>query len=116
MNKGQSLAEALRLRHRNIMSSSAYAFGNPTFKLVEPVPSDIDVSQSITPRNIAEVAAEAGILPEELVPHGDVMAKVKLSVVERLKDTPDGNYVVVTGINPTPLGEGKSSSCAALWG
>ena len=89
-------------------------FGNPTFKLVEPVPSDIDVSQSITPKHISEIAADAGILPEELIAHGDIMAKVKLSVVDRLADVPDGNYVVVTGINPTPLGEGKSTTTIGL--
>ena len=65
-------------------SDSLFQFGNPTFKLTEPVPSDIDVSQSITPKPIAQVAADIGILPEELVPHGDRMAKVRLGVVERL--------------------------------
>jgi formyltetrahydrofolate synthetase len=46
-------------------------------------------------------------LPSELDLYGPHKAKVHLSVATRLKDTPDGNYVVVTGINPTPLGEGK---------
>jgi formyltetrahydrofolate synthetase len=55
----------------------------------------------------------AGILPEELVPYGDVKAKVKLSVRDRLKDQPNGRYVVVTAINPTPLGEGKSTTTGA---
>lgn len=79
-----------------------------------PVPSDIDISQDITPQNIAEVARDAGILPEELDLYGSYKAKVSLDVRERLKDSPDGNYVVVTGINPTPLGEGKSTTLVGL--
>lgn len=58
-----------------------------TFKLVpaDPVPSDIDVSQSITPINIATIAANAGILPDELEPYGKYKAKVSLGVRDRLK-------------------------------
>ena len=56
----------------------------------------------------------AGILDDELYPWGIAKAKVSLSVKDRLKDSPDGNYVVVTGINPTPLGEGKSSKLLLL--
>jgi hypothetical protein len=73
----------------------------------KPVPSDIDVSQSIEPFHISEIAEAIGILPSELDPYGSHKAKVHLSVGTRLKDVSDGNYVVVTGINPTPLGEGK---------
>jgi formate--tetrahydrofolate ligase len=50
----------------------------------------------------------AGLLPEEIEPHGRHMAKVSLAAVERLKDRPRGRYVVVTAITPTPLGEGKT--------
>lgn len=68
--------------------------------------------------HISEVAAAAGILPSELDLYGPQKAKVHLSVGRRLKDVEDGNYVVVTGINPTPLGEGKSTTtigvCQAL--
>ena len=46
--------------------------------------------------------------------YGNTKAKVSLSVVERLKDVASGNYVVVTGINPTPLGEGKSTTTIGL--
>jgi len=51
----------------------------------------------------------AGIQDEEIFAWGIYKAKISLAVKDRLKDSPDGNYVVVTGINPTPLGEGKSS-------
>jgi formyltetrahydrofolate synthetase len=79
-----------------------------------PVPSDIAVSQSIVPAPIGEIAEAMGCLPSEYSPYGSVKAKVHLSVRDRLKDQADGNYVVVTGINPTPLGEGKSTTTIGL--
>jgi methylenetetrahydrofolate dehydrogenase (NADP+)/methenyltetrahydrofolate cyclohydrolase/formyltetrahydrofolate synthetase len=82
--------------------------------LKTPVPSDIDISQSVTPKNILKVAREAGILDDELDLYGRTKAKVHLSILERLKDRPNGKYVVVTGINPTPLGEGKSTTTIGL--
>jgi hypothetical protein len=59
-----------------------------TFKLVpaDPVPSDIEVSQSIDPVNIATIAANAGVLPEELVLYGNHKAKISLDVRDRLKN------------------------------
>ncbi|MHC4295154.1 MAG: formate--tetrahydrofolate ligase, partial [Planctomycetota bacterium] len=50
------------------------------------VPSDIEISRAATPRPITEIAAAAGIKPEELEPYGDVKAKVKLSILDRLAD------------------------------
>ena len=55
-----------------------------------------------------------GIQEDELELHGSVEAKVKLSVLKRLKDKPDGNYVLVAGVTPTPLGEGKSTTTVGL--
>ncbi|HUN72079.1 MAG TPA: formate--tetrahydrofolate ligase, partial [Steroidobacteraceae bacterium] len=63
---------------------------------------------------IAEVAARAGILPEELEASGRYKAKVHLSVRDRLKDAPNGKYIVVTAITPTPLGEGKTTTTVGL--
>ncbi len=59
-------------------------------------------------------AKSAGLLDGEFLPYGDTMAKVKLSVLDRLKEEKDGNYIVVTGINPTKLGEGKSTTTIGL--
>ena len=81
---------------------------------LRPVPTDIDISQAINPINIKEIALANGILDEELELYGNNKAKVALSVRNRLADSPDGNYVVVTGINPTPLGEGKSTTTIGL--
>jgi formyltetrahydrofolate synthetase len=79
-----------------------------------PVPSDIDVSQSITPEQIGVVAENVGLLPSEYLLYGNVKAKVTLDVLDRLRNQQDGNYVVCTGINPTPLGEGKSTTTIGL--
>jgi len=80
----------------------------------EPVPSDIAISQSIEPVHISEIAEKSGILPEELDLYGRNKAKVSLAVRDRLANQNDGNYIVVTGINPTPLGEGKSTTTIGL--
>lgn len=79
-----------------------------------PTPSDIDIAQSIPALPIDQIASSVGILPDELELYGKTKAKVDLSVLQRLKDAPLGNYVVVTGINPTPLGEGKSTTTVGL--
>ncbi len=81
---------------------------------LDPVPSDIAVSQAIKPAPIGEICEEAGCLPGEYDLYGSVKAKVHLSVRDRLKGQENGNYVVVTGINPTPLGEGKSTTTIGL--
>jgi len=83
-------------------------------QILSPVPSDIEISQSMQPMNIADLAAGYGILPDEIDLYGKFKAKISLDVIQRLGDTPDGNYVVVTGINPTPLGEGKSTTTIGL--
>jgi len=79
-----------------------------------PVPSDIEIAQAATPLPITQIAAEAGILPDELELYGKSKAKVHLSVRDRLKDAPNGKYIVVTAITPTPLGEGKTTTTVGL--
>jgi formyltetrahydrofolate synthetase len=78
------------------------------------VPSDIDIAQAATPIPIDKIAAETGILPDELEMYGKNKAKVHLSVRDRLKNTPNGKYIVVTAITPTPLGEGKTTTTVGL--
>ncbi len=79
-----------------------------------PVPSDIEIAQEADLKPITQVAEEAGILPEELELYGPYKAKVKLEILERLKDRPNGKYIVVTAITPTPLGEGKTTTTVGL--
>ncbi len=83
-------------------------------KLLRPVPSDIEIAQAVTPKPITEIAAEVGIRPAELELHGEVKAKVKLEILDRLKGRKDGKYIDVTAITPTPLGEGKSTTMMGL--
>ncbi len=82
--------------------------------LKRPVPSDLDIAQSIEPLPITQIAEEAGILREELIQYGNTKAKVKLEVRDRLADQPNGKYILVTAITPTPLGEGKSTTTVGL--
>lgn len=76
--------------------------------------SDLAIAQEAELRPITRIAAEAGINEEELEPFGKWKAKVKLDILERLKDRPDGKYIDVTAITPTPLGEGKTTTNIGL--
>jgi formyltetrahydrofolate synthetase len=78
------------------------------------VPSDLEIAQAVTPIPIDKLAAEIGIQPDEIDPYGKSKAKIHLSVRDRLKNVPNGKYVVVTAITPTPLGEGKTTTTVGL--
>ncbi len=83
-------------------------------KLVRPVPSDIEIAQASDIKPITRIAAELGLRDDELELFGPHKAKVKLEVLERLKNRPDGKYIDVTAITPTPLGEGKTTTTVGL--
>jgi formyltetrahydrofolate synthetase len=83
-------------------------------KLRTPVPSDIDIAQEATLKPILQVADELGIKEDELELYGPYKAKIKLEILKRLKDRPDGKYIDVTAITPTPLGEGKTTTTVGL--
>lgn len=98
-------------------SSETDALGYPKLVPTQPVPSDIDISKEIVDRGLlplADLAKQLGLEEEEYLPWGEHKAKLKLSIRDRLGDKPDGNYIVCTGINPTPLGEGKSTTTIGL--
>lgn len=82
--------------------------------LKSPVPSDIDISRQQTPKHIRTVAKEIGITEREFEPFGAYKGKVSLKVLDRLNEKKDGKYVLVAGITPTPLGEGKSTTTVGL--
>lgn len=82
--------------------------------LLANVPSDIEIAQAATLLPVHQIAEEAGLLPEELEFYGKTKAKVHLEVRDRLKDKPNGKYIVVTAITPTPLGEGKTTTTVGL--
>ncbi|KAJ1994149.1 tetrahydrofolate synthase [Coemansia spiralis] len=94
-------------------SSKVDIVPNP-LKLQDPVPSDIAIASAQKPKLISQVANELNLAHAEFEPYGKHTAKVTLDVLERLKDNTNGRYVVVTGISPTPLGEGKSTVTIGL--
>ena len=83
-------------------------------KLLSPVPSDIAISRAQRPKPITLIAKEVGIASHELEPYGAFKAKVDLKLLQRLGHRRNGRYVLVTGITPTPLGEGKSTTTVGL--
>ena len=78
------------------------------------MPTSLEIAQQATLRPIAEIAADAGLLPEELEQYGRYKAKVDLSVIERLSDRPDAKLINVTAVTPTPAGEGKTTTSVSL--
>ena len=90
------------------------AFVPTPLKRRAPVPSDIDIAQEATLKPISLVAEELGLLPSEIEFYGDTKAKVKLEVLQRLHHIPDGKYIDVTAITPTPLGEGKTTTTVGV--
>ena len=80
----------------------------------KPVPADIIIAQEAEMKPIAQVAEELGLLPDEFDLYGKYIAKVSPKVLDRLGDVPDGKYVDVTAITPTPLGEGKTTTTVGL--
>ena len=90
------------------------AFTPIPLDLKKPVPADIDIAQEARLKPITQITDELGLLPEEVELYGPFKAKIKLDVLERLKDRPNGKYIDVTAITPTPLGEGKTTTTVGL--
>jgi formate--tetrahydrofolate ligase len=76
--------------------------------------SDIDIAQSVRLRHITEVATELGLSPDDLLLYGRHKAKIPIKTLERLKDRKTGKLVLVTSMNPTPAGEGKTTTTVGL--
>lgn len=76
--------------------------------------TDIEIAQQATLKPIAQVAQALGIREEETEPYGRYKAKLNDSLLQRLQDKPDGKLILVTAINPTPAGEGKTTTTAGL--
>jgi formate--tetrahydrofolate ligase len=79
---------------------------------VTKVPTDIEIAQAAKLRPIQEVAAELGLGPDDILPYGHYKAKISAEVVARGR--PRGRLILVTGTNPTPAGEGKSTVTVGL--
>jgi formate--tetrahydrofolate ligase len=78
------------------------------------VKSALEIAQEAELRPIQDVAADAGLLPDEVEPYGRFKAKVSLSVLDRLADRPDGKLIITTAITPTKAGEGKTTTAVGL--
>ena len=113
-----AVAEQLEsnLGKKNKKMSQSCVTGKKLNEIRVPVPSDIEVSQHCKPEFIGEIATRYGIdVDEELEFYGKYKAKIDgKKILKRLGDAPQGNYILITGINPTPLGEGKSTTCLGI--
>jgi formate--tetrahydrofolate ligase len=78
------------------------------------MPTSLDIAQQATLRPIVDLAADAGLLPDEIEQYGRYKAKVDLAVIDRLADRPNTKLVNVTAITPTPAGEGKTTTSVSL--
>lgn len=76
--------------------------------------SDIEIAQEAKMKPITEIAEGLGLLEDEIELYGKYKAKVNFGAWERLKDRPDGKLILVTAINPTPAGEGKTTTTVGL--
>lgn len=76
--------------------------------------TDIEIAAQAKMKRITDVAAAMGIRPEELEPYGHYKAKLSDDLLTRLQDRPDGKLVLVTAVNPTPAGEGKTTVSIGL--
>ncbi|TET52672.1 MAG: formate--tetrahydrofolate ligase, partial [Anaerolineales bacterium] len=81
---------------------------------MEPVPSDIEIAQAAELLPVREVAGAVGLSEDDLDLYGKYKAKVHIDVLDKLADRPNGKYVDVTAITPTPLGEGKTVTTIGL--
>src|SRR6476660_678165 len=76
--------------------------------------SDLEIAQEATLQPISQNASDLGLLDVEVEKYGKYNAKISLEVLDRLKDRPNGKFIVVTGMTPTPLGEGKTLTTVGL--
>ena len=76
--------------------------------------TSLEIAQAAVLRPVAEVAAELGLRPDEIEPHGRHAAKVDLAALRRLSSAPEGRLVAVTAVTPTPAGEGKTTTAIGL--
>ena len=105
---------AKKVVKKAVVKKAVTGFVPTKLKLRRPVPSDIEIAQEAKLKPIMQVAEELGIRPDELELYGPYKAKVKLEILERLKNRPNGKYIDVTAITPTPLGEGKTTTTVGL--
>ncbi len=75
---------------------------------------DIDIARAASKRPIQEIGCKLGIPSESLIPYGHDKAKISAAFIQSLAERPDGKLILVTAINPTPAGEGKTTTTVGL--
>ena len=83
-------------------------------KKVKPVPTDIEIAQAAELKPVIEIAESIGLTEDDLDYYGKYKAKIHLDVLNKFADRPQGKYIDVTAITPTPLGEGKTVTTIGL--
>ncbi|HMR66698.1 MAG TPA: formate--tetrahydrofolate ligase, partial [Anaerolineae bacterium] len=83
-------------------------------KRLKPVPRDIDIAQAATIQPILDLAESLGLSLDDLDLYGKYKAKIHLDVLDKFAGRPQGKYIDVTAITPTPLGEGKTTTTVGL--
>jgi len=96
------------------LKSTAWNLRILPLSVEKPVPSNIQIARRQEAKDINQLAEEIGLYPSEVFQYGHKKAKIDLSVLKRLEQQKPGKYVVVAGITPTPLGEGKSTTTIGL--
>ena len=76
--------------------------------------TDIEIAKNAKMKNIEEIASALGIDRTEIEPYGHYKAKLSQSLIDRVESNPDGKLVLVTAVNPTPAGEGKTTVSIGL--
>ena len=76
--------------------------------------TDIEIAREATKKPILEIGAKLGIPAESLLPYGHDKAKLSQGFIDSLQGRPDGKLILVTAINPTPAGEGKTTTTVGL--
>ncbi len=117
MKKAAAAASSANGKKPAVTSSlkgKKFPFAPTKLKVLKPVPSDIDIAQAGKLKPILQIAAELGIKESELELFGPYKAKIKLEILDRLAKRPNGKYIDVTAITPTPLGEGKTTTTVGV--
>jgi hypothetical protein len=91
-----------------ILQTTQEEYGMSTVK------SDIEIAREAKMKPIMQIGKALGIPENDLIPYGHTKAKVSLSYIDSLKSKPDGKLILVTAINPTPAGEGKTTTTVGL--
>ena len=114
MTVAQLMVNTLQSAERLWEQSRARKVKPLKLTIEEKVPSDIEIAMAQTPKPVAQLAQEIGLVPDELESYGKYKAKIDLRVIDRLSGAPDAKIVCVSAITPTKAGEGKTTTSVSL--